>query len=151
MDGATAALGRRVDRSRTALALAAADVALVVLVLVAGEVRHGVDPVAGFPTVADTLAPFLVGWLLASVAAGVHRAETRTDARVGAARTAAAWTGAALVGAGLRATPLFHGDAPPTFVAVTVLAGLVVLVPWRTAVAYVRRRRGRGAPVGEGR
>lgn len=141
MSGATRAL--RVDPSRTTLALAAGDVLLVVAVLVAGELRHGVDPVANLPVVADTLAPFLLGWLPASVAAGVHRAGVRTDPRRAAARTAAAWTGAALVGGGLRSTPHFHGSAPPTFVAVTVLAGLAVLVPWRTAVAYAAPRPGR--------
>ncbi len=135
MSSAAGVLRRRVEPSGTTLRLAVGDVAAVVLVIAAGELRHGVHPVYQFPTFADTLAPFLVGWLLGGVAAGVYRADARADVRVAATRTAAAWTLAALVGAGLRATPYFHGNSPPTFVAVTVLAGLVALVPWRVVVA----------------
>lgn len=136
MSAATGVLRRQVEPSRTTLALAAGDVLVVVLVLVAGEIRHGVDPVGQFAVVADTLAPFLLGWLLASVAAGIYRPDVRADVGRAATRTAAAWVVAALVGAGLRSTDYFHGSAPLAFVAVVTLVPLALLVAWRVAVAY---------------
>jgi hypothetical protein len=135
MANAATALGSRFEpTSRTAL-LIAGDVAAIGLFVVLGEISHGVDPVAQAGRVADTIAPFLVGWLVVAVAGGLYTADAVRSWRRAVEMTAPAWIAAALIGQGLRATPLFHGDAALPFVVVSILVGLALLVPWRIAVA----------------
>lgn len=109
------------------------DVLLILAFVVAGEVRHGVDPLARPGVVVDTAIPFLLAWFVAAVLAGLYR--PGWSPRTTAVRTAAAWAAAALVALGLRATPLFHGDFALAFLLVSVGVGLVLLVPWRVGVA----------------
>lgn len=125
----------RVDFSRATALLALGDVALILLFVLLGEIRHGVDPATQPLRVLGTFAPFFIGWAAVAVLGGVYAREVRFDAKIAAVRTAVVWIFAALVGQALRATPVFHGDADPAFVAVTVLVGLALLVPWRVAVA----------------
>lgn len=120
--------------SARAAVLAVGDVLLILAFVVAGEVRHGVDPLARPGVVVDTAIPFLLAWFVAAVLAGLYR--PGWSARTTAVRTAAAWTAAALVALGLRATPLFHGDFAFAFLLVSIGVGQVLLVPWRVAAAY---------------
>ena len=46
----------------------------------------------------------------------------------------------------LRATSLFHGNFALAFVLVSLGVGLVLLVPWRAAVAVLAGRSGRALP-----
>lgn len=125
----------RFDPSRATAILVAGDVVLIALFVLAGEIRHGFGPTEYPLRVLGTLLQFLIGWFAVAFLAGVYTREVRLDVRTAALRTAAAWVLAALVGQALRATDLFHGNAAPAFVAVTVAVGLVLLVPWRVAVA----------------
>lgn len=119
---------------RTA-ALVLGDVALIALFVVLGEVRH--HSLAQVPTYApETMAPFLLGWVVTSLLAGVYAPSVRGNVRSVAGRTALAWVGAALIGQAIRATEFVRGNAAPAFVLVSLVVGLALLVPWRVLVAW---------------
>lgn len=131
----TTAFGGRIDASRATLTLAVGDVLLIAAFVVLGELRHGYGPLADPGRVVGTAIPFLLGWVLVSVVAGVYAPDVRESVRAAAGRTALAWIGAALIGHALRATPVFHGGLSPAFVAVSLGVVLALLVPWRVAYA----------------
>lgn len=127
------------DQSRATLALAAGDVVLIVVFVVAGEVRH--YPLELVPTrTPGTLAPFLVGWVLGSLLAGAYTTRTRTVPAAAVGRTVVAWAIAVAVAGALRATQPVQGETSPTLLAVSLGVGLVLLVPWRLAVTRFARR-----------
>lgn len=130
----TRTLAPRPERSATTVGLLLGDVALITLFVVLGEFRHH-DPGMVPAQTPGTLVPFLVGWAVAALLAGVYARHVRTDVRAAVGRTALAWTGAVAVGQGLRATAAFPGDASPAFVAVSLAVGLVLLLPWRAVAA----------------
>ena len=140
MSSAVASLRARTDRSPRTLGVALGDLLLIGLFVVLGELQHGYDLVADAPRVVGTALPFLVGWALVSILAGVYAPVVHRSVGTAAGRTALAWTGAALVGQALRATSVFPGGFARAFVLVSIGAGLALLVPWRAAVAYVGTR-----------
>lgn len=125
----------RVERSPRRLGLALGDVLTLTTFIVIGELRHNVSPLTEPLVVADTIAPFLLGWLVVAVAVGAYG--PRATASVGQAATVAAatWVGAAVIGLALRATDLFHGDAPLSFALVVTGVGLLFFVGWRSVAA----------------
>lgn len=134
-----ASLRTRVDASPRTLAIAVGDIALVFLFVSIGELQHGYDLLAQPGRVVGTALPFLIGWVIASVLAGVYAPRIYRSLRSGVVRTALAWIGAVLVGQALRATATFHGDFAVTFMFVSLGVGLVLLVPWRAAIGYLSR------------
>ena len=140
MSNAVGSLGGRVDVSGTTLGLAVGDLVLIGLFVVAGELQHGYSLTAQPGRVVGTALPFVVGWVVTSVLAGVYTPSVYRVPRTAVLRTVAAWVGAALVGQALRATSLFHGDFALAFVLVSLGVGLVLLVPWRAAVAVLAGR-----------
>ena len=136
---AVASLRTHVDASPRTLAVALGDVALIVLFVALGELQHGYDLLAQPGRVVGTALPFLIGWAVASVPAGVYAPEIYRSLRTAVTRTALAWVGAVLVGQALRATAIFHGDFAVTFMLVSLGVGLALLVPWRAAVGYLGR------------
>lgn len=129
-------LSARVDRSSKTAWLAVGDVVVIVVFLLLGALRHGVNPLAQPLRVADTVAPFLVGWVLAAPLVGAYAPRARQSVRTAAALGVVAWFPANLIGSALRATPYFHGNAPLAFVAVTFGVGAAFLGAWRAAVAW---------------
>lgn len=124
----------RPELSPVTAGLVLGDVALIALFVALGVVQH--YSVALLPTrLPGALTPFLIGWLPASLLAGVYAPVIRRNRRRVVVRTALAWVGAVVVGQSIRATEYFAGDAAPTFVAVSLAVGLALLVPWRAAVA----------------
>lgn len=113
---------------RTAV-LALGDLALITLFVFLGQMEHGTH---GLLMVA---APFFLGWLVVAPLVGLYDGQRR-DVKATIGLTAAGWIGAALVGQALRATEFFPGGFAVVFVIVSILVGLVLLVPFRTAVAY---------------
>ncbi|WP_338728616.1 DUF3054 domain-containing protein [Haladaptatus sp. DJG-WS-42] len=113
---------------RTAL-LALGDVTLIALFVFLGQQEHGTQGLL------MTAAPFIIGWLLVAPLAGLYDG-SRRDLKSTIGRTAGAWVGAALIGQALRATEVFPGGFAIAFVIVSILVGLVLLVPFRTVVAY---------------
>jgi len=127
----------RFERSvLTAIALLG-DLALIAAQLTLGLVFHGQDPLAVPAYTVETVAPFLIGWLLVAPLLGLYASRTYESVPRSVLAVCVAWTVAALIGAAIRASPYVVGNAPPTFVAVTVGTGLALLVPWRAALAAV--------------
>lgn len=138
MSNAERLLRSRFAPSSGTVRLAVGDVLVLVGFLVIGELRHGVNPVESPLVVADTIAPFLVGWVVASLALGAYApGATRTVQRA-AVRAAGAWVVAAAIGLALRSTAYFHGNAPLSFAMVVTGFGVVFFAAWRGAVAYLR-------------
>jgi hypothetical protein len=121
----------RVDRSPTTLLLAAGDIALILLFFVLGELQHG--GVAALPSLPFSAAPFLFGWVVSSLLLGVYGAPWRGSLWDAAVRTAGAWTGAVAIGQLLRDSPFLPGSADPAFVLISLVVGMVLLLPWRLA------------------
>lgn len=130
----------RLDRSVATVVVLLGDLAVISLQLAGGLAAHGVDPLADPEYAAETIAPFLVAWLLLAPMLGVYTARVRGSAIETVLSVGIAWIVAALIGAGLRATPWLQGNAPPTFIAVTAAVGLATLLPWRLVVTAASRR-----------
>lgn len=131
MDALATAWDRVVDDRRRLAVLAGGDLAVVLGVVLAGELSHGVDPLAEPLLVADTLVPFLVGWAVAAAVLAPYDPGRMTTA-LGAARAGAGtWLAAANVGLLLRASPYFHGGVTWPFPLVVTGFVLVPLVAWR--------------------
>jgi hypothetical protein len=123
-------LAARVD-ARAVRAYLVGDLVAVLAFVLAGELRHGIDPMAQPLHVAGTALPFLVGWALAAPVVGAYAARTLDSRRSAVSLAVGAWVGAVALGQGLRATPWFHGDAAPAFVLVSLVVGGVLLAAWR--------------------
>ncbi|MEM4781322.1 MAG: DUF3054 domain-containing protein [Halalkalicoccus sp.] len=130
----------RFDRSAATAVVLAGDLAIIVAQLSYGLVVHGTDPLAAPLYTAETVAPFVLGWLLVAPLLGVYTANVRRSLVETVLAVGIAWIVAALIGVGLRATPWLVGGAPPTFVLVTVSTGLATLLPWRVLVAVLSIR-----------
>jgi hypothetical protein len=128
----------RLDRSPGTAWLAVGDLLVLVGFLVAGELRHGVNPVESPLVVADTVAPFLVGWVVAAVGLGAYAPGATRTVRTAVLRVVGAWFGAAAIGLALRATTLFHGGSPLSFALVVAGFGGTSFALWRGTVAFLR-------------
>ena len=124
------------------LSLFGGDALVISLFVTAGSLSHGISPLSEPLAVAETVAPFLIGWFVAAPLVRAHeRDAVATPAR--AARLAAgAWLGAANVGLLLRGSPYFSGGTTWPFPLVITGVGLLSLVGWRVAA-------GRFLPAGE--
>lgn len=129
-----AALGDVEGTGRT-LALGVGDVLVVVAVLTAGMLRHGVDPMTERTHAVAVIAPFLVGWLLAAPILGAYARTTLSSTRATVWAGAVAWLVATLVGVSFRATPAFPGTVTGLFAFVMIGFGLLGIVAWRLAFA----------------
>jgi hypothetical protein len=140
-------LGGRVDSTPWTLGLLAGDVAVIVAFVVVGELSHGIDPLAaaGY-VVVNTLSPFLLGWFLVAIPAGLYANTDESVTRVGL-RTAGAWLLADVVAQLVRMTPYIAGGnrlwAVAVFGLVSFAVGGTLLVTWRVGATLVRRRRRR--------
>ncbi|NHN58123.1 DUF3054 domain-containing protein [Halorussus rarus] len=138
MSNAEGLFRSRVERSSGAALLALGDLLVLVGFLIVGELRHGVDPIRQPLVVADTVAPFLVGWIVASFAAGAYAPGATRTVKSAVVRAVAAWVPAAAIGLLLRSTELFHGQSPLSFALVVTGVGVVSFSLWRAAVALLR-------------
>lgn len=127
--------------SRRALVLLIGDLAVLALFAILGRNTHdeaiGIDAVWG---VAGTVAPFLVGWLVASPLLGALRAATTATLpmmlRIVLSSWIAAYPLAMLVrGIGLGRT------SPLSFYIVAFTVPLLFLVAWRLVFSIIESRR----------
>lgn len=125
---------------RLAVGVAAVDVVIVVALVVIGRVHHG-QPILTDPLgVAVGAVPFVVGWLLAGLLAGVF-AETTIRAVGPTARlTTVAWVAAANVGLVVRSADVVPGGTTWPFGLVITGFGLLAVVGWRVGLSMILQR-----------
>lgn len=136
----------RVDPSLTTVGLFVGDLLAIATFVVIGEINHGIDPLVRPGYVMGTYAPFLIGWLLLSIPAGVYSVESRTDIQRAVGGTIGAWTGAVVVAQALRETSFFHGEAALTFAIVSLVVGGTFLLGWRALAVFLTARGRQTAP-----
>lgn len=127
----TSSLRTRIEPSSITALLAAGDLIAIAAFIVAGEISHGYDPVSDAGRIAGTLVPFLVGWILVSLAGSLYTRDAIADLRRAVFWTLPAWAVAVVIAQVLRSTPAFHGDAALAFALVSFGVGGVLLVFWR--------------------
>jgi len=130
-----AALADALDAESASLpavgALATADAATILLLILVGEIRHDVDVLADPGRVLTTAAPFLLGWFVVAALVGAYGDRAFAGDARSLAVTVGAWIGAAGVGLTLRGTAVFPGDSPLSFALVITSLGAVALVAGR--------------------
>ena len=137
MDATVRSDGWSGGTDRRVLVLAIGDLVAIVALILVGQLSHDIDPVTEPLASIESMVPFLVGWLVISVLAGVYAHEIATSVARTARSTTVAWIAAANVGLIIRSTPLFDGGAVWPFNLVLTGTGLVVLLGWRIGYATV--------------
>lgn len=125
------ALGGRVELSAGTARAAGLDAACIALFILAGELRHGISPLAEPLVVVDTAVPFYVGWLVAATVGGAYAPRARESPRRAVVFALLPWAVAVAIAQALRATATFHGNADIAFAVVSLLVGGVLLAGWR--------------------
>jgi hypothetical protein len=121
--------------------LAGVDVATLLVLVIAGEIRHGIDVVANPGQVFVTAAPFLLGWFLVAALVGAYGDRAFAGGVDTLKLTAGAWVGGAGVGLTLRGTEYLAGNSPLSFA--LVMTGLGVVALGLVRVVAVSRLGGR--------
>ncbi|MDY6817196.1 MAG: DUF3054 domain-containing protein [Halobacteriales archaeon] len=127
----------RLALSPTMALIALGDVLLIALFITIGELRHGVPPLSGL----DTIGQFLIGWFIVAPFGRVYTFRAFDSPRAAGARLIAGWVPAAVLGVVIRANMEAGATIAPVFVLVTVIGGIVLLLPWRMAVAWYLDKR----------
>lgn len=113
-----------------------ADLLAVTGIVAAGLIEHyGIAGLADPLTAAETILPFAAGWLLCAPLAGLYRSDVVADTAAAGRLAAVSALAAVNVGLVLRASPYFDGGAAWPFPLVMTATVLVVVVPWRLALA----------------
>ncbi|WP_128477977.1 DUF3054 domain-containing protein [Halorussus pelagicus] len=128
----------RFDRSLATAGIALGDLLVLSAFLTVGSINHGVDPIASPGYVAETIAPFLVGWVVAALVSGAYAPDATRTVGTAVVRAVTTWIPAAAIGLTLRSTDFFHGSSPVTFIIVISIVGTVCFSAWRGLVAYAR-------------
>jgi len=117
---------------RRALGVAAGDLLAIGAVVGWGLYSH--HGAAAFATPVDsfmTVLPFLLGWPIPAVLAGVYEDGVIADPLAAARYVTVAWIAGANLSLILRTSPLFEGSAAWPFGLVVTGSVLVVLLGWR--------------------
>lgn len=100
-----------------------------------GELRHGNDPVVSPFLYLDTLAPFLIGWIIAAYLLSAYSTATLDSYRAAIGYAVVAWFVGNTIGQALRASDFFHGGTELSFflvmfgfVGVALTAGRVIVI-----------------------
>ncbi|MFD1564885.1 DUF3054 domain-containing protein [Haloarchaeobius amylolyticus] len=131
----------RVASEPFAVGLAVADAVVVTAFLAVGLFTHGLEPWAYPIYTLRTAAPFVVAWGLVAPPCGAYRRLTIDSFRRTIAVVSAAWIVTTLLGGVIRASSVFPGGAPLSFLLVNAAVGLAFVLPWRLAVTGGRRVR----------
>jgi hypothetical protein len=129
---------RRIDGR--AAPLAVGDLLVIAIVFGAGTVHHnGVEFVAANPGyLAATVAPFLVGWIVAAPVLGAYAPGAAESAKAAVPLALRSWVLADAVALGIRATSFVSGGVQLTFVAVSLVTGGLGLAVWRALFFRLR-------------
>jgi hypothetical protein len=130
---------RRLDGRTVPLAIG--DLFVLALVFSAGTVRHnGLAYVVSNPGyLAATIAPFLIGWVVAAPLLGAYAPGAAESAKAAVPLALRSWVLADVVALAIRAVLESGGRLPPlSFVAVSLGSGLLGLALWRTLFFKLR-------------
>lgn len=97
------------------------DLIGMVAMMWVGELRHGNDPLVSPFLYLDTLAPFLIGWVVAAYALGAYSSRTLRGYRYAIGYALLAWFVGNVIGQGLRETAFFHGGSQLSFFLVMLI------------------------------
>ena len=123
-----------------ALAVLAGDMLVLLAFIAAGIYDHGGDPFALPIHTLEAFAPFFIAWVVISPLSGLYHEKTLTDYRRTLALVVGTWLLVSVGGAAIRSTSYFAGDAPITFILVTIGFGTLFLLGWRLPVVWFVRR-----------
>ncbi|HEU5016275.1 MAG TPA: DUF3054 domain-containing protein [Roseiflexaceae bacterium] len=129
-----------VDARRVGL-LAVGDLAVFMVFAAIGRASH--SEAAGFSAiveVAQTAAPFALGWFVVSPWLGAFNADVTAHPRRMLGRTALAWLLALPIGLIVRALIIGRGS-PLSFAIVTFVTALLLLLGWRGVYTWLASRR----------
>ncbi|GAB7017445.1 DUF3054 domain-containing protein [Halostagnicola bangensis] len=124
--------------TREGVGLGVVDIALLSGLVTYGHLHHGGNPLANPLGAVEAIVPFLIGWVLVSMLAGLYTRGVYADPARVARYATLCWIAAANLGLIIRSSPLFDGGAAYPFNLVITGTGLVVFVLWRTAFAVSR-------------
>ena len=115
------------------------DAIVITLFVLVGLNNHEGISLAGW---ARNAVPLTAAWLVVGGALGVYRTEIANNLTTILQRTALAWPIAAIVGLVARYLLIGHG-LEASFIIVTILINLAMLLLWRAAYAFaLRTKRG---------
>lgn len=121
-------ISERVDR--TAAPLAVGDLLVILAVIAVGMNNHGT--LTGAVPLLVTAAPFLLGWVLASVPIGAYSAGAAESAKAAVPLAIRSWVPAAVVGIVVRGALQSAFDLGlAVFLGVMLVTGGVALAVWR--------------------
>ena len=123
--------------ARRAALLAGGDLLAFLLFSAIGRASH--SEAAGFEAlaqIAETAAPFALGWFVVAPLLGAFGADTTDSPRRMLGRTALAWLVAWPIGLLLRAL-IRQTGIPLSFAIITLLTNMLILLGWRGAFAWL--------------
>jgi hypothetical protein len=130
-----------VARVRRSALLAVGDALAFMIFAALGRASH--SEAAGFAAilqVAETAAPFAIGWFVVAPFAGTYRADIASRPRQMLERSALAWLLAWPIGLLLRAL-IRQTTIPLSFALVTLITNLLILLGWRGLFAWLNAKR----------
>lgn len=131
--------------SRLSWQLALGDAIALIAFAAIGRASHGeAAGLAAWIQVAETAAPFLVGWFVAALPLGALRPGLAARPWALLGRTALAWLIACPLGLALRSV-IRQSPILITFAIVTFATVLLIMLAWRGAYALASRRAARAA------
>ncbi|GIV99444.1 DUF3054 domain-containing protein [Roseiflexus sp.] len=129
------AIGRRTAT------LVLGDVFALLIFAAIGRASHGEEAgLTALAQVAETAAPFIVGWLAVAPLIGAYRADVTGAPPRMLTRTALTWLVAWPIGLGLRAL-IRQTTIPLSFALVTFITVLTIMILWRGAFTLIAARR----------
>jgi hypothetical protein len=132
------------DLRRTA-ALAVGDALAFMLFAAIGRASHGeASGLSAILEVAETAAPFMIGWFVIAPFAGAYAPVISSQPRRMVGRTALAWLIAWPIGLIVRAV-IRSTSIAPTFAVITLVTVLLILLGWRGAFVWLSTRARRAS------
>lgn len=126
---------------RSTIALIVGDIIAFLVFASIGRSSHNESAgAAEILHVAETAAPFIIGWFIVALFAGTYRANVVQNWKPMLTHTALAWLIAWPIGLALRAI-IRQSGIPLSFALVTLGAALLILLIWRTLFATVLAKR----------
>ncbi|ELZ14254.1 hypothetical protein C479_00060 [Halovivax asiaticus JCM 14624] len=125
---------RRVDQWPLAL-----DSLAIVVLTMAGQLRHGYTPFDWPIRTVETIAPFVLGWLVSAALLGLYRNRRRLTLPTHARAVLVCWLAATNVAFLIRGLPVTPGNVPWSFMVVMVGLGAIAILTTRLGYEYVIR------------